>query len=130
MPRFRIAAIVDPDQLATLLLAARAAGVKLEGLEPVLDGEPSRPSTRRVRKRSTKDGRAKPKKYKPNLRVKMGPEPEGPPRMIQLHRALRRKYGEEPFRKGDVKQAMMATFKGSTTGLMSRLMNEGNVVRA
>lgn len=122
----KVEAIVDAKQLETLLLAARAVGVKLELAGVVLDDEPS--PRRKPKERSTKR-RVKPKRYKASMQVKLGPEPAGPPQLIRLHRALRKTYGDETFRKGDVKGAMKSRFNG-TPGLMTKMLDGGNVLPA
>lgn len=123
---FKIEAVCNGEQLETLILAARAVGVKLELAGVVLEDAPSRRSKPRVAKRSTKAPR--PKRYKANMLVKLGPEPtEGPPRLIKLHRALRKTYGGEAFRKGDVKAAMKKRFNG-TPGLLTELLDKGNML--
>lgn len=126
----KVEAIVDGKQLETLLLAARAVGVKLELAGVVLDELPSPRRKFRQKERSTKRKSSRPKRYKANMQVKLGPEPtEGPPQLIKLHRALRKTYGDETFRKGDVKAAMRSKFNG-TPGLMTRLLDQGSVLPA
>lgn len=131
---FRFVAVVTGDQLETLLLAAKAVGVNPElGVEPGTAAAKLSPRRKYKRKgHSTKRGApSKPKRYKASMQVKMGPEPvEGPPKLIQLHRALRKKFGEEPFRKGDAKRAVSSQVKGYSGGMMTRLLDKGNMVVA
>lgn len=126
MPQFRIAATVNPEQLATLLLAAKAADVKLE-LGVAADDEPLRPRKSTPRKRSTKKN--KPKRHGRHIVVRVGPEPEGPPKLVQLHRALKKKFGNEPFVKGEAKGALVK-IAPSPSSYITKLMDGGNLIAA
>lgn len=123
----KFVAIVNGEQFETLLLAARAVGVT-----PHLDVVPSealpRRYTKRKEKRST-NRRRKPKRYKANLQVRIGKAPEGPPKLIEVHQALKKTFGGATFRKGDAKGAVAKQLNGmSATGHISKLMDMGGLV--
>lgn len=125
---FKIEAVVNGEQLETLLLAAKAVGVTL-ALGVALD-EPRRVPSSRVQKRSTKKSR--PKRYPASMRVKLSRAPkEGPPKLAELHDAIRKEFGSEPFRKGDVKKRVAKAMNGSYSGeLLTRLMDQRSLVAA
>jgi hypothetical protein len=124
---FKVEAVVNGDQLETLLLAAKAAGVNLS-LGVVPDERPSRRSKSPRKERSTR--KLKPKRYKANMTVKLGPEPETGPKLIKLHRALRTQYGDAPFRKGDAKSAVAHKVKGYSGSLMTKMLDAGYMIPA
>lgn len=124
---FRFVAVVTGDQLETLLLAAKAAGVTPElGVEPVTVERSQRRKS--VRKRSTK---RKIKRHKASLMVRVGPEPQGPPKLITLHRALKKEFGGEAFRKGLAKGVLVEKgLSSSPSQFLTKMMDGGNLVAA
>jgi hypothetical protein len=126
---FKVEAVVTGDQLETLLLAAKSAGVTLQLGVHLPEGP--LPRRKRKGKRSTK-GNARPKRYKASMQIRLGPEPtDGPPKLIVVHRALRKEYGDEPFRKGDAKQVLRRrNVGGSSTSYMTKLLDRGSIVPA
>jgi hypothetical protein len=123
----RLAVTIEKIEQLEVLLNT----VKLLGLTPDL-GTADEPSPRRKqyrrKERSTKA--SKPKRYKPSMQIRLGPEPtEGPPKLVVIHRALKKKFGVDPFRKGDAKQAIIAKM-GNSTGYVTKLLDRGNLVAA
>lgn len=73
--------------------------------------------------------RPKPKRYPPHLMVRVsGKEPEGVrPRARDVLKAIKDEFGDKPFKKGDVKAAVLKKLPrmGSATGYVTILMDSG-----
>lgn len=128
---FRFVAVVNGDQLETLLLAAKVVGVTPElGVEPV--AVRSRARKGRKQKRST-SGRRKPKQYPAKMTVKTAMLNPGAvaPRVLKAHDALVREYGTEPFEKRLAKAILIKRLKTPhVSGFVTALMKSGGLVEA
>ena len=113
-------------QLETLLLATRAIG-----LTPDLgvgEEEPRRPSPNRKARSTSK--RKRPKRFPASTMVRVGERPEGPPKLIAVHKALRAWKGSEAFRKGDARQYLLKKLDGYSSSNLTALMETGGLIRA
>lgn len=124
-----VARLENLDQLEALLLVTKGLGVVPElGVETVpLPSKSPRP------RKSTKRGkRAKPKRYSKTMLVKMGPTPDsGPPKLKEVHAALKEEFGPKPFVKGEAKAVLRRKLKaGGSTSYVTALMDRGFMVPA
>jgi hypothetical protein len=113
------------DEFKALVAATKRFGLSLD----VGIAEDEAPQRRpRARKAPSTRRKVRRQRYNANLQIKVGPEPEGPPTLIKLHRKIVKKYGKDAFRKGDLKQAVL-NGSDSTTPI-TRMLESGALIPA
>jgi hypothetical protein len=72
----------------------------------------------------------KPKVYVPSMMIQLANSDGLIGQRLEVWTALHKKYGNKPFRKGDVKQYLVDLRVKSPSSVMTQLMNSKNIVEA
>lgn len=126
----KVSVLVPASRIEEFITQVAALDLKLGGMTVVPDDAPPR-SPRPKEIRSTK--RKKSKRRSSLMRVKIGtPTEHIPPLVAKAHEALKKEFGDEPFKKGLASAVIQRALKSKTrpTSHVGMLLDSGGLVRA
>lgn len=125
----KVSVLVPASRIEAFVTQVAILDLKLAGMTVVPDEVPPRPP----RAKGTQSTRRKTKRRSSLMRVKIGtPTEHIPPLVAKAHEALKKEFGDEPFKKGLASAVIQRALKSKTrpTSHVGMLLDSGGLVRA
>lgn len=125
----KVSVLVPASRIEEFITQVAALDLKLGGMTVVPDDVPPRPRESRAKPSTKRKG----KRRSSLMRVKIGtPTEHIPPLVAKAHEALKKEFGDEPFKKGVASAVIQRALKLKTrpTSHVGMLLDAGGLVRA